>query len=129
MGTKRKRKTTYLVPPSTGECRRLSGTLVLALGLNDALPVGFCDEALPDALLPVDTELTVEAIRLSGGQSKRTHVVEQHTTPGCAIIRKVEKRKRKEKVRSERKSHRLATHAHRPSTPPTPRRSRRMKRG
>lgn len=51
-------------PPSAGEGRRLSGTLVLALGLNEALPVGFCDEALPDALLPVDTE--VEAIRLSG---------------------------------------------------------------
>lgn len=81
-----KKRTTYLGPPSTGEGRRLSGTLVLALGLNEALPVGFCDEALPDALLPVDAELTVEAIRLSSRQSKRSHVVEPYTTQALCNV-------------------------------------------
>ena len=72
--------TTYLVPPSTGDCRLLSGTLVLALGLNEALPLEFCDGALPDVLLPVGAELTVEVMGLSGRQSKRAYVVEQFTT-------------------------------------------------
>ena len=62
------------MPPSTGDCLLLSGTLVLALGLNEALPLEFCDGALPDA------ELTVEAMGLSGRQSKRAYVVEQFTT-------------------------------------------------
>lgn len=83
---RKEKRTTYLGPPSTGEGRRLSGTLVLALGLNEALPVGFCDEALPDALLPVDTELTVEAIRLSGRQSEQSHVVEPYTTQALCNV-------------------------------------------
>ena len=37
---------------------------MLALGLNEVLPLGFCEvfTALPDALLPVGVELTVEDI-------------------------------------------------------------------
>lgn len=50
---------------------------MLALGLNEALPLEFCDGALPDA------ELTVEAMGLSGRQSKRAYVVEQFTTQVC----------------------------------------------
>lgn len=68
------------MPPSTGDGRLLSGTLVLALGLNEALPPEFCDGALLDVLLPVGAELTVEAMGLSGRQSKRAYVVEQFTT-------------------------------------------------
>lgn len=98
----KKKKTTYLGPPSTGEGRRLSGTLVLALGLNEALPVGFCDEALPDALLPVDAELTVEAIRLSGRQSKQSHVVEPYTTQALCNVEEGLKRRLRRKATHKR---------------------------
>lgn len=57
---------TYLCVPSSGlpACRRLpSDTLVLALGLRDGLPPGFCVEALPGAVvLEAGIELTEEVI-------------------------------------------------------------------
>ena len=87
--------TTYLAPPSTGDWRRLSGTLVLALGLKEVLPLEFCEvcTALPDALLPVGVELTVEAMGLGVRQSKRAHVVKQDTTRVCAMWKKGSKKK------------------------------------
>lgn len=112
-----KKRTTYLGPPSTGEGRRLSGTLVLALGLNEALPVGFCDEALPDVLLPVDTELTVEAIRLSGRQSKRSHVVEPYTTQALCNVEEGLKRGLRRKGHTQQTAAHTQENAHRLGSP------------
>lgn len=63
---------------------------MLALDLNEVLPLEFCEvcTALPDALLPVGVELTVEAMGLGVRQSERAHVVKQDTTRGCAMSKK-----------------------------------------